>query len=339
VAVVTSFVTATVVALARRGAVLVGAAAFLMTACGVVPEESPNSEVDTPDHAPSTSRPASSGSETVTVGDGGILPPVASPLAAYKLMGADLYAMQAAESELAGECMTRFGFDPVDLGLDRDATVAEQRDSDTRIYGITDLAEANKYGYQPESVATATDELPVTTASYNFVYTGDPNGGLSIPQDGGELTSPGDFGGLQIPPGGCLGEAREKLSGSPNAEVKDGFAQSLRGDAYNASMADVRVQQLLSRWSACMAAAGFNYQSPLDPEFSREPGSSPSAAEVNTATTDIGCKKKTALIPGWNKVDVEYQEKAIEKNQLQLTEDKDKIQTALKKAAAVLDGN
>lgn len=326
-----------------RAATGVATVVVLLAACGGNVDNGgnlPSGATSSRDSAANPSDDGSASAGTTPVGDGGILPPKASPLAAYLLQGADLYTIQAAEAELSGECMKRFGFDPVDLGLDRDTTVAEQRENDTRIYGITDLAEARAYGYQPESVATgAGTQAPVTSASYNFVYTGDRSGGVPVPQVGQELESPGDFGGLEIPPGGCLGEARNKLWGTPNPDVKDGFSQSMRISAYDAARADPRVQQIFSEWSACMAAQGFNYQSPLEPKFSREPGSTPSGEEINTAVADIECKKKSDLIAAWNKVDVEYQEKAIEDNQLQLSEEQDKIEAGLKNAATVLNGD
>lgn len=273
-------------------------------------------------------------------GDGGIAPPLPSPLASYLLQGTNLHTIQAAETELAGACLKRFGFEPVAREFDQEAALAEQRRTDARLYGITDLDVARIHGYQLAPATGGNDEsAQAVSASYTYVYTGDRAGGVAIPRPGAELTSPGKVGGIEIPPGGCLGEARAKLWGSANSEVKDAVAQNLRNTAYDAAKADARVQQVLAAWSRCMAAGGFSYQDPLSPDFDRDPSAPPSTIELNTAVADIECKKQTELVKVWNQVDVEKQQQALEKHHLQLSEVKAKLQAGLRKAVAVLDGD
>lgn len=323
--------------IAAPAVVAVVVAGFLLTSCARSEDAPSNTTASTP--RGSASALSSASGSASPVGDGGITPPLPSPLASYLLGGADLYTIQAAEGELSATCLKRFGFEPVDLGLDRDAAVAEQLQNDTRLYGITDLGEAAVYGYLPESVATGGRSTgPATSASYNFVYTGDRSGGVAVPKPGEELTSPGQVGGMKIPAGGCLGEARQKLWGSPNAAIKDGVAKNLRRGAYEAALADGRVQRVFSKWSSCMASQGFSFQNPLEPDFQRDPASPASAAEINTAVADIGCKKKTDLVGAWNKVDVEYQKKALEEHLLELTEEQETVEAGVKNAAAVLSG-
>ncbi|WP_343994334.1 hypothetical protein [Nocardioides dubius] len=290
------------------------------------------------DGEPGPEQPPSTPAGSVSSQDGGVQPPQKSPLSAYMLQGSELFTVQAAEDLLAGDCLKRFGFEPVERSLDLDAVMAEQRMADTRLYGITDSSEAARHGYQPASLADPADDSPSTSPSYDFVFSGDPNGGVAVPENGAELTSPGEFGGLEIPAGGCLGEAREKLWGTASARVKDDFAQGLRITAYEKSMADPRVQSLFAEWSECLGRRGFNYATPLDPEFGRDAGAPASEAEIATAVADIACKEKTSLVSRWNKVDVAYQRQAIEDNQLQLTEDRETIRAGLQRATKVLDG-
>lgn len=266
------------------------------------------------------------------------LPSFTSPLVAYELSGSNLYTMEEAQFQLAGDCMVRFGFPRSTPALNRDEMIAEQQESDAHLYGVDDLTEARANGYLPEVVpgSSQASAMPSGSRTYEFVYTGNKDGSV-VPPPGG-WTSPGTLGGLTIPPGGCLGDARSRLWASPDAQVKDELAQGLRIAAYEHAKADPRVQRLFVRWSTCMAKQGYQYQTPVDPSFDRSPGSAASSTEIRTAVADIGCKDKIDLVPQWHQVDVDYQHDAIEKNQLALTEESNKIRAALKKATAVLHG-
>ncbi|MGH3497898.1 MAG: hypothetical protein ACRDP1_10580 [Nocardioidaceae bacterium] len=267
------------------------------------------------------------------------MPSFQIPLAAYELNGANLYTMEEAQFQLANECMNRFGFPSVTPPLNRDEMVAEQQESDARLYGIDSLSEAKARGYMPQVIpgSSQANAMPTQSASYEFVFTGSREGSV-VPPPGG-WKSPGKFGGLVIPPGGCLGASRTKLWGSPDSQVKDALAQSLRIDAYQQSEADPRVQALFGQWSTCMAQHGYQYQSPLQVEFNRPSRSTPSTMEINTAVADVTCKNKINLVHQWNQIDVDYQRQAIEKNQLALTDEENKIRAALEKATAELNGN
>lgn len=271
---------------------------------------------------------------------GGVLPPLESPLQAYQIRGADLYTIGQAESQLAGDCMRRFGFDQPPNQLNRDQIIAEQRVADTRLYGITDVGVARQYGYQPAPTPADDSSEPEMAQSdtYRYIFFGQ-KGELSFSPPPGGWKSPGKVGGVEIPAAGCLGEARTNLWGEPFFQAKDQLAGGLRLDAYQNATADPRVQAALQDWSACMAKSGFQYSSPLEVNFDRsKAASAPSPEEINGAVTDIGCKQKVDLVARWNRVDVEYQKKAIEENQLQLTEERDEIDAALARAAQVLGG-
>lgn len=246
--------------------------------------------------------------------------------------------MQEAQDQLANQCMSRFGFPPRDPWLDRDAMVAEQQESEDRLYGIDSLSEAKTYGYVPALYANESQaKEPTESTAYLFVYTGNKTGSDAPPAGGWK--SPGTFGGLAIPPGGCLGEARTKLWGNPDSQVRDQLAQGLGDSAFNQAIADPRVQALFGQWSACMAQQGYHYQTPFEPKFNRPASSSPSTTEVNTAVADVTCKQRIDMVAKWNAVNLDYQRRAIEKNQLALTDEENTIQAALKKATAVLNGN
>lgn len=301
----------------------------------------PSSTVRTPSPGPSSSE-ASSAAPAVTVAD---LPTFADPIEAYRLDGANLYTMQKAQNQLSNQCMARFGFPPYDLTPSREVAINDAKESNANLYGVVSLPAAKAYGYQdvpvdpdqpgPNSSAQATPTSFAPSSAYMFVYLGSKSEQVAPPPGGWK--SPGKFGGITIPPGGCLGQARTQLWGSPDSMVKDQLAQSLGISSYNDAMADSRVQALFAKWSSCMAEQGYQYRNPLQPKFG-DHGGKPSRVEIATAVADVGCKTKINLVPQWNKITVQYENQAIEKNQLALTEESNKIKAALKKATEVLNG-
>lgn len=260
------------------------------------------------------------------------LPSFNIPMAAYELSGADLYSIEAAQFRIADQCMMRFGFASTSLPLDRKQMIAEEAESVARLYGIDSLDEARVFGYQPAVVpgASQSEAMPTGSSSYEFVFIGNTAGSIATPAGGWK--SPGKFGGLEVPAGGCLGHARTVLWGSPDSEVKDELAQTLRISSYREAEADPRVQALIARWSACMARSGYRYQSPMDPKFNRAQGSGPSPTEIETAIADVTCKKAVDLVSKWNAVDAEYQRRAIDKNRKALVTERRAIREALAKA-------
>lgn len=323
-----------------RTAVVVAALAASVSACGASATSSAPGNATTPSLSSTPATHLSGNNPTASAGTAlpSDAPTFSFPIDAYTLDGADLYTIEEAQDQLANQCMSRFGFPPATPSLDRDAMVAEQQESEDRLYGIDSLTEAKTYGYVPEVYANAKLAKPPTeSTAWTFVETGSKTGS-DAPSPGG-WKSPGKFGGLAVPPGGCMGEARTKLWGSPDTQVKDQLAQDLRDSSFNQSMADPRVQALFAQWSACMAQQGYHYQTPFEPKFNRPDNSSPSATEVNTAVADVTCKHKIDMVEKWNAVNLDYQNQAIEKNQLALTDERNTIQAALKKATAVLNGN
>ncbi len=147
--------------------------------------------------------------------------------------------------------------------------------------------------------------------------------------------------GKELPRGGCLGEARTRLYGSPAEESRFVLADRLAIVTSQEAAADPRVAQYLADWSACMKDRGFVFKdiNTIMTAFERAPDSKASPQEIMTAVTDIECKKKTGLVRKWRLIGIEKEKVALEKNQLALTEERKDLDSALTKAAVVLEKN
>ncbi|MDQ1582899.1 MAG: hypothetical protein QOF36_953, partial [Microbacteriaceae bacterium] len=219
---------------------------------------------------------------TITSGQG-----ISLPADAYKASPANENLVLSAEYQAMKSCMARYG-----IAFDAPASTwtvpATNHDYD-RLFGLINLAEAQKYGYHTgETLLSSGEAAPPSTPAadpnestpnYLAVAMGDP----SVPK----------VNGLAVPNGGCISEARSKLGDSSTA-------QTLYENAINYGLtqsdADSRVIDAFGSWSACMKNAGFSYATPRDaiddPQWAT---AAPSATELKVATSDVECKVATNL--------------------------------------------
>ncbi|MGW3324342.1 hypothetical protein [Streptomyces virginiae] len=128
---------------------------------------------------------------------------------------------------------------------------------------------------------------------------------------------------------GCIGEARATLDGALADQAAD-LVIALAMEADVRTREDSRVKQAVSKWSACMKAAGFDYVNPTDPGHDKSmlgkglavPAGAqlapPSPFEINVAVTDIGCKRTSLYLETATAVTAAYQKDLIERNAQQL---------------------
>lgn len=90
---------------------------------------------------------------------------------------------------------------------------------------------------------------------------------------------------------------------------------------------DSRFRNAVSKWSECMAKAGYHYDDPVAPLVDKkwdrpvgEDGSQapPSAAEIATATADVKCKMSTDLVGTAIAVQSAYDQQYIQSHRDQL---------------------
>ncbi len=197
------------------------------------------------------------------------------------------------------------------------------QEAEGRVFGITDLENAKKNGFGLSEPPVSREGRPKMTPAVAQVLFGAEKNTIN---------------GKEIPQGGCLGESRTKLYGSPSEESKFVLADRLAIVASQDAAADSRVAQYMSDWSSCVKKQGFDFDSidKLMSSFQRDPQSPPSAGEIEAAVADIECKEKTDLIAKWRLVGIEKEQTALEKNQLALTEERKALDESLAKAAEVL---
>lgn len=250
-----------------------------------------------------------------------ILPPQSDPLDAYAQPVETIVALQRAEDILVSRCLDDFGFQDYPQ-QDYDLIAASFVEAAGRLYGITDRAIAAVYGYHPApSQDTAAAQFERSEA-FDFVFLGLRPGENPAQVD---LTmSPGEVGGRAIPPAGCLGQARQQLTGNTTRNPSESatLGRALRIEAWTSAWADSRVVEAKSEWADCMATAGYQVEDPVADTSTREGGaeSQPDPSEIAQALTDIDCKVAVDFVARANEVHVEYSMRAIEENQLALQE-------------------
>lgn len=151
--------------------------------------------------------------------------------------------------------------------------------------GILDVDYAKKYGYQLFTPAISpTDQGPQS-------INGDPKYEYALKVAGGS---------------GCDGLASQMIEKNlPSEEQSTPLLAKIYNDSLSATYASPAYKKALRSWSTCMRNAGFNYSSP-NAAFSAYKGFEinaqnavnpspphPSSLEIDTAVTDVGCKRSS----------------------------------------------
>ena len=273
----------------------------------------------------------------------GVTPPTPDPLLAYAQNPPVMVAMARAETALTQECMTQFGYE-FKPEMDFDKYAESFLVSDARLYGITDPVVAKVYGYLPAPGNSAIPNANAALAGPNFdlVLIGVDNGEAPTPEVLSK--SPGTLGGIEIPAGGCLGDARLKVTGnvSGNALDSETLGQDLHIQAWRAAMQDEKLAAAKNAWARCMAKGGYTGIDPIGgPEKLSGLGEDgtinpASDSEVKQALVDIECKRTTDWVKTANAVHVDYALRAINENQLALEDSKNFFDNALENANDVI---
>jgi hypothetical protein len=254
------------------------------------------------------------------------------PLEAYMASYEDQVTVEQAANHLQQSCMKDYG---IDLTLPLAGANPPPSDNDANIerrYGITDRAEAEKYGYElPPALQEHTEqtmrdlsgvEVEVLTGhtkpelphAPEGVRAGEP---VAVPNQG---TKPArtEYNGKKLKTGGCIGWSREQLGVK---ETNPTFVAELAGDSLVQSMKDDKVIKANAAWSSCMDGKG--HAGLADPYKAMEQGvtsdGKPSLESIALAVDDIDCKKQTDLVNIWFGVETAIQDKQIADNKSRLT--------------------
>jgi hypothetical protein len=254
------------------------------------------------------------------------------PLEPYMASYEDQVTVEQAANDLQQSCMKDYG---IDLTLPRAGANPPPSDNDANIerrYGISDRAEAEKYGYelapalQEHTTQPMRDlsgvEVEVLTGhtkpepprAPNGVKAGEP---VAVP---GQGTKPAraEYNGKKLKTGGCVGWSKDRLG---LKEVDPVFVAQLAGDSLMRSMKEDEVIKAIAAWSSCMDGKG--HKGLADPYKAMDQGvtddGKPSQESIALAVDDIDCKKQTDLVKTWFGVESAIQNKQIADNKSRLT--------------------
>lgn len=272
------------------------------------------------------SSPSASTAAESSVGDPGDPASWVLPLQAYMPTEQENGQISQAKKILVADCMKGFGFTWVpapDLPRVGPKTLTDWR------YGIHDMALSTSRGYKPAAKEQEAYDAAVEKGAADGTSADGPD---ARALDGRSE----EVDGKKVPEGGCAGAANREI----DAEVVQARAAlDLANAAFVKSKQDPEVVKAFADWSACMKKSGYDYKQPLDasddPKFGRPEVTS---EEISTATADITCRQKTEVALVWFKAESALQKQAIEDHAEELSAERHRIETTVRKASKIVTG-
>lgn len=263
---------------------------------------------------------------------------LAYPLTPYLADDRQLGLLGEAQDVLVDQCMRRYGFT---YQQRRSAGPGTHRDNNRR-YGVSDAAEAARYGYDnPRLGATQKPAQQPLGPNEKLVLHGlevDPSLQIPSTQEEAETSDVATtvVGGQKVPAGGCLRESALKLFTPTKDTVDPVVAQGIGLDAYSRSRQDSRVAEAFAAWSACMGKHGYNVANPVDQPPGIDDANAGGPQAIVQAKQDVDCKKQTNLVGIWHTVEVAYQKRAIEENAETLDKARKQLDERMRLAASLI---
>ncbi|MFD0023000.1 hypothetical protein [Streptomyces sp. NPDC058382] len=266
------------------------------------------------------------------------------PLESYLPSYADQVAVDTALRTLQTRCMSEYG---LTIDLPRPGANPPPHSNAVSIerrYGLSDRAQAQKYGYGlPKELTRSLESVEDGLSGIEVeVLTGRKKPEFAPPK--GAKDSDGHFGrapeparaehnGKKLHEGGCAGWSKRRLKVN---EEDAGFVSGLASTSLSESRPLKPVEKALQSWSACMKDKGRKAADPyraMEQGYADGDGTTKNAIEL--ALDDIDCKEQTRLIEVWFKKDSAVQKRLIEENKNQLAAIKERMGEALAAAKAV----
>ncbi|MER5356262.1 hypothetical protein ABT093_38840 [Kitasatospora sp. NPDC002551] len=260
------------------------------------------------------------------VAQSGLTKGMALPMSAYMVNYSQRQTIDRAVGRLTHDCMARFGLSYDPPPPDGNPASIYDDTNMVRRYGITDREAAAKLGYTLGSESYTPPPAPRMSAAQVAVFSG------HVELKPGAAEAPPTFNNIPIPREGCQREGLDKAGGILDVSLSG----RLDNESFGTSQADPRVQEALGQWSSCMAGKGYTVDLPEN-AFKLAPGGGAgavSSAEIAVALADVDCKETVNLVGIWFETESRIQRELIEKNQLALTELRDRIDAAVKAATA-----
>jgi hypothetical protein len=235
------------------------------------------------------------------------------PLNAYSPSVQEVAEMYTDEGTVAARCMQKDGFSfpaivvpPQNYGLDPGRGKFYD-------FGVASMAFASVHGYHDRGPVRAT--LP------------------ALPSFSRSSAEAADYAN-------CYAAARQESGFAPLMPYLMLY-QNMGLSAWQQALTSPVVVAGFKRWSACMAAQGYDYANPIQAALG-EPGDSqvgsqwnvvttagPSQLEIQTAEADVRCKESTGLLKQWIAALAEQQARLVQLNLPELQADYAKFGKAL----------
>lgn len=238
------------------------------------------------------------------------------PLDQYELSLPQLNQVISAQNLAAHVCLQRLGIN-----------VSEHVFSPT---------ETNVPRYQLHYLPLATAQADGYATTSPLTSAGGSSGGSDAPSQEASSAffgSAAQVNGKPVPKGGCS-------TWGMNAINSPKVTPDPLDYIYNAeisTLSDTRMLQAFSKWSTCMSGKGFTYQTPMQAQSGSKSGSwpsTPSQAEIATATADATCRNQVNLQGLWVALMTAYENQEISKDLPVLLHDHQVTQEWLSNAAS-----
>ncbi|MEU2870256.1 hypothetical protein ABZ769_13790 [Streptomyces olivoreticuli] len=231
------------------------------------------------------------------------------PIQNYLLSYSERDAVEQAYEHQVQACMRRQGVEGFSLQHAR----RHLPDVLDRRYGLTNLREAQQYGYglTPENVPPP--GLPTMTADQRTLYRGDSSGGQAE---------------------GCVGLTIRDLGGLPSRPWETPFAVKIQKMSWEASAKHPRMVEAFRRWSACMSGHGYHFATPMD-----TPGKAKrdKNEERELASTEVRCNRSSGVVRDWFAAEAAYQSTLIARHKDNLDAEHASALRAVMKARDLLN--
>jgi hypothetical protein len=282
-----------------------------------------------PQDAPTLSSTAVPSTSSAAPSDG-LTKGMVLPLEAYMESDQENLALENGHLALESRCMAAFGFTVPNHVTNQVTPPGFDGANMARRYGISDLAQAQQYGYHlatPPPTSSNPANSVGTPALRSVMFGSKPN-------SSGQSTPLTEYDGKSVPAGGCYAQAGRQIG---DANLDADLPNRLDTQSMDRSTADPRVQAALAKWSACMAGKGYHVDSPLNADTLVPDLNSPepSTAEIQVAVADVTCKQSTDLINTWFAVETSLQKTLIASNQLALQQEETELNNAVKRASVL----
>lgn len=268
-------------------------------------------------------------------------PPTATalmPLRAYRLDHDQSATYQSAFNVAVDDCMRRFGFEPYPappFPLETELVSNGHVTDPSLGYGQPRNAEQEAFDQAASDYEAWAQANPMTPAYAGVLH----GAAYTSSSPGGDDNAPPltEYQGIDVPDGGCQGEATRALGGDPTKTPWDDLVKELVNQSWERTRTDAQVTEATAQWATCMRAAGFDYATPDAAQSDERWGvSEHENLHIATATTDEQCRVESGYAEAMVSALERYQTDAIEEHATELAELKTSLDTMVTQSEKLL---